>query len=602
MTNKFVEKPNRHRFITRSALVGVWLASSVSWGCAAVAGSEEATGEIASALPDCNGENPPPICFEEPGCEPICTTCGESDGCGGICRTGACPNPGDTCGGNGVPTQCGHRVVDLRSQQTPVRDQGGRNTCTVFAATAAVEAAYKRLYGLELDLSEQFLQHFQKSHWLSYQPLPTPEIQPETNGGGNVPWQMHVLSSYGLPPESTLPYIRDGRWEDLDRWTTPHGPSIRTDQRALDDFMLSASPVTYYTPTAITATVLPQGALEAARYRPTNVKQAGAGDLQNLAWYKSELAAGREIAFDVDLSGPDSTNNGVWNSGPDFWGQHAMLLVGFDDSKQAFWLKNSWGGSFELFGYDWVTSGRVRSAATILEVADPYAPFGTQENKHLFLGRWNLDHDGWRGALDIYRLPGDGSADRRLGTYFGPDGVARRVNGTITGNRLDFYIDWDTPNLPLKALQGMHFITYVYAGDKTSMAGHMVDATGNRWSVTAQKGRWLSGVPRTPSELGPAVYSGRWNLVTDGVTGTLAMEASENGTIWGTFTNQNGVAVTMTGAVSSDPRIFTLAIPNGTGVAYYMGFINGHAHGIMAGYVSKLEGAFGFHATRIGDL
>ena len=38
-----------------------------------------------------------------------------------------------------------------------------------------------------LDLSEQYLHHFQKSLWLDFGAvLPTPEIQPETNGGGNI--------------------------------------------------------------------------------------------------------------------------------------------------------------------------------------------------------------------------------------------------------------------------------------------------------------------------------------------------------------------------------------------------------------------------------
>ncbi|MBX3263701.1 MAG: C1 family peptidase [Labilithrix sp.] len=610
MTNERIDIVDGRRRVTRSVLVGAWLASAISWGCATTADVED-TGEIASALPDCNKTPRPPICDPgdpgEPECRPYCTTCGGPDRCGGVCRTGACPNPGETCGGGGVPAQCGHRGVDLRPQQTAIRDQGGRDTCTVFATTAAVEAAYKRQYGLDLDLSEQFLHHFQKSLWLNPQPLPTPEIQPETNGGGNVPWQMATLTRYGMPPETTLPYIVDGRWQDLDRWTNPQGSLIRTDQRALDDFMLSASPVTYFTPAPITATVLPQGALEAARYRPTSVKEAASGDLRNLAWYKAELSAGREIAFDVRLSRPDPTpSNGVWDPGPNFWGDHAMLMVGFDDSKQAFWVKNSWGGTqFDLFSYDWVTSGAVRTAATILDVANPYAPFGARENKHLFLGRWNLDHDGWRGVLDVYRLPGDGSAnapDRRIGTYFGPDGVARRVNGTIAGNRLDFFIAWDTPNLPVTALQGLHFVTYVYAAEKTSMAGYMIDAGGNRWSVTAQKGRWLSGVPRTPSVLGPAAYSGRWNLVTDGVTGTLAMQASESGVLSGTFTDSQGVGFTVTGSVTSDPRIFTFSIPNGSTVTSYSGLLNGHARGIMAGYASKIDGTVGFHATRTGDL
>src|SRR3712207_3783973 len=46
-----------------------------------------------------------------------------------------------------------------RYQTMPFRDQGGRGTCWAFAGVAAMEAAYKRRYGLELDLSEQYVFH-----------------------------------------------------------------------------------------------------------------------------------------------------------------------------------------------------------------------------------------------------------------------------------------------------------------------------------------------------------------------------------------------------------------------------------------------------------
>ena len=284
-----------------------------------------------------------------------------------------------------------------------------------------------------------------------------------------------------------------------------------------------------------------------------------------------------------------------------------MLMVGYDDAAQIFHVKNSWGStSFERFSYDWVTTGTIGDAATILTVADPSAPFGTNENKQLVLGRWNLDFDGWRGALDLYRLPGDGSAsasDRRMGTYFGPDGVARRVNGTITGNRLDLYIDWNVPNMSAFVLgQGMHFVTYLYGQEKTTMAGEMIAADGNRWSVTAQKGQWLSGIPRSPAILSTAAYSGRWELDTDGVKGNLAISATTGGQITGTFTTAGGAAYAVSGAVTADPRVFSFVIMDGAQYPSYQGHLNGHALGIMAGGALAAGASVGFHAVRLGDL
>lgn len=470
----------RRRF---ALLAPLFIASSAA--CAAST-AENDVDEVTSPMPKCDVGDPAPIC--NPGCKPKCTgkACGAADGCGGICTTGTCPI-GDTCGGTGVAGTCGHLPGDLRFYQTGFRNQGQRDTCTAFAVTAAVEAAYRHQYGLTLDLSEQYLHHAQKSLWLDASAiLPRPEIQPETNGGGNVPWQFTTLTRWGLPRESTLPYIGSVEYQNLLGWTSPSGYAIANDQRALDDFMLASSPMTLLVPSTIVTTVLPQAALEDARYRPTSTKQAAYGDLSSLAWFKGELLAGREVAFDAELNS-DPPASGTWGPGTDAPYQHAMLMVGFDDAGQFFWVKDQSGsGRFERFSYAWITSGKILSAMTILSVANPTTPFGAAQNAQLALGRWNLDFDGWRGTLDLYRLPS--GFDRRFGTYWGPDGVPRRVNGSMTGRRLDLWIDWNAPNqAPSTIGNGNRFFLYVYEGEHTTMAGEMIDSGGNHWTATAMK-------------------------------------------------------------------------------------------------------------------
>lgn len=557
--------------------------------------------QTSSALPQCGPDSTAPIC--NPTCKPKCAgkVCGAPDGCGDVCASGSCPI-GDTCGGTGVVGQCGHQPGDLRFFQTGFRNQGDRDTCTVFAVTAAVEAAYRHRYGLTLDLSEQFLHHAQKSHWLNAAALlPAREIQPETNGGGNVPWQFAVLERWGIPRESTLPYIGSAEYQNLAGWTSPNPTAIDNDQRALDDFMLASSPLTLQTPSTLVTTVLPQAALEDARYRPTSVKAASWSDLLSVAWFKSELLAGREIAFDAVLDGAPPPNGGVWSPGSGATYAHAMLIVGFDDSTQSFWVKNQWGsGRFERFSYSWVTSGKVVSAETILAVADPTTPFRAAQNPHLFLGRWNLDFDGWHGSLDLYRLPG---SDHRMGTYWGPDGVPRRANGWISGNRLDLYIDWNNPNASPSSAGGNRFILYAYDAEHGTMAGLMRDTGGNSWTATAQKGQWLGGVPRYPW-LSRDSYSGRWELDTDGTKGTLAIDCTSAGQISGTFTTASAVVYPVTGATTADPRVFSFVIQDGSASwPSYSGYLNGHELGIMSGASARSgTSAVGFHAVRFADL
>lgn len=52
-------------------------------------------------------------------------------------------------------------VIDLRSNDTPIRNQGSEGTCTAFATVATMENLVKRLYGQTVDLSE-------RHHWTTY--------------------------------------------------------------------------------------------------------------------------------------------------------------------------------------------------------------------------------------------------------------------------------------------------------------------------------------------------------------------------------------------------------------------------------------------------
>ncbi len=280
---------------------------------------------------------------------------------------------------------------------------------------------------------------------------------------------------------------------------------------------------------------------------------------------------------------------------------HAMLIVGFDDAQQIFWVKGQSGsGRFDRFSYSWITSGRIVDAMTILSVADPTVPFGAAQNSQLALGRWHLDFDGWHGTLDLYRMPL--GFDRRIGTYWGPDGLPRRVNGQLAGRSVDLYIDWNAPNQAPSTLgNGNRFRMYVYDGERTTMAGDMTDPGGNHWAATAMKGQWLGGVPRY-SALSRESYSGQWELDTDGVKGTLAISCTPAGQITGWYTTPT-MHVPVSGNTTADPRWFSFVISDGSpSFPYYRGYLNGHELGILSGSALKNGVTVGFHAVRFADL
>ncbi|CAN5753349.1 hypothetical protein BH24DEI2_BH24DEI2_14940 [soil metagenome] len=273
--------------------------------------------------------------------------------------------------------------VDLRALQTPIKNQGGRGTCVAFATTATIEAAYKRERGLNLDLSEQYANHIQKMTALPQEPRTPEERETQLGawGGSAVSGQLGWLFRlrFGLPTESAmagivreepaLTYIPEGSYENTNQpgdvprlfWN-----DATLSQRTVDEWNLNPVATAYNIPERKTLTNFPRQVLSAATYGVSRVR---AVERNNLTAIKAELAAGREVAFGISLTqskvckdGEDNPlpagdacytqqnadianqyRGGVWRPVSDAWGGHAMVMVGYDDAKQVFIVKNSWG-------------------------------------------------------------------------------------------------------------------------------------------------------------------------------------------------------------------------------------------------------------------
>jgi hypothetical protein len=354
--------------------------------------------------------------------------------------------------------------TDLSRFQTGIRNQGGRTTCITFAALAAVEAAYKRAGYGDLDLSEQFLNHFGKMFWLHPYWDQTAalgedgrESQVGVFGGGGGGGYIQFLSiGVKVALESVMPY-HDTDYNSSDTpymdnaWNSPFWT-----QRRANDINLSPQ-------------FLPVSALNAPQYY--SVRSFKSIDPKSAREIENAILNEKEVVWDFLVGG--DLNTAIWQACPGRSGctdpaglpGHAMVIVGFnktslDSSQHYFLVKNSWGGGFTKISYDYLKYG---IGAVYIDSINP--PSGWPALA--FIGRWNHNDNGWNGILDIYHLPGIATAqlasanvftrDYRIGTYYRSDGRIFRVNGSISGNTISFRIDMNNPNARWDQLGGQVF-------------------------------------------------------------------------------------------------------------------------------------------------
>jgi hypothetical protein len=211
-------------------------------------------------------------------------------------------------------------LVSHQNEQTAVRDQGGRGTCTAFASMAGFEGWAKRIRGKTIDLSENH----------AFSVFKAQEGTACTVSGGYTTWKTaEALTNNGVCAESAMPYTSDA---------CPSG--------------------------------VPQACSSAAGYKLVvtthffSTKYGGAGNLhaQNTNLLETWLKAGFDLVYGVDVAGTDwsdgTMNTGIvdvqvdGNGNPaGSAGGHAMLLVGYNRAANYFIFKNSWGTDSGHDGY-----------------------------------------------------------------------------------------------------------------------------------------------------------------------------------------------------------------------------------------------------------
>ena len=132
-------------------------------------------------------------------------------------------------------------VVSLERYQSAYRNQADRDSCFAFATCAAIEAAYKRKYGIELHLSEQYAIHINKTFEL-YTDYATNQSAPHENNSSYWGFQggtdlVGKLAICALPDAAAAPYLTETQMTALKKATPACGElNDRATQEQIDAF------------------------------------------------------------------------------------------------------------------------------------------------------------------------------------------------------------------------------------------------------------------------------------------------------------------------------------------------------------------------------
>ncbi|MDH5631800.1 MAG: hypothetical protein OEZ10_02270 [Gammaproteobacteria bacterium] len=529
-------------------------------------------------------------------------------------------------------------VVDLRFQQTPLKNQGGKRTCITFSVVAAMEAAYKEAGYGDLNLAEDFVNHMGKTMWIHPNwgnpedrdgdgvvsdldgdgiPDESPatlgpnftETQVAAFGGGTGLYYLGALRNWmRVPSETDMPYVSGN--PDLTPycatcgdWADPYWKN----QRNASDYNLDPA-------------ILPRTAVTAGNYYSIgSFRKLATGNTP--AEIEAALLMGHEVVWDFLVGG--NRTGGVWvpDSSTALDG-HSMLIVGYDRSDPAnpfFIVKNSWGingagaDGWTRISYNYLSTYGT-SGGYIETVNVP-----TQWPELAFVGKWNLSFDGHHGELHVYHMPGAsralfdeyprvaGVADKRIGTFYDAAGNAYRVNGVISGRSMTYYIDWANPNLRWDQLQGRRFEYQNFTYDDMTMAGLHYDGNATVWGGYARQSAFLASAYDSARPLAPESYLGSWRVNYNGELGTLVLDHRDDNLVsragsWaalgGTFVADavTPVIVDARAEVSLADRKHVI-ISTGQQGANFLDGMHLSWEGVIAGNLGTAPG--GFYAERI---
>ena len=371
--------------------------------------------------------------------------------------------------------------VTLAADQSPQQDQQDRGACWAFAGIAALEAAYRRMKGLNVGLSEQYLFHICKAHESDFGNHSLMGFQ----GSSDIIKHMERMR---VPERIAAPYRTQADMIANIPAAATLNASASSAQEQRDDFEFSPLHI-------------PLASRGTARF---GVKSSGVLTNFTIADLENVLRAKHEVVVNVTTGG----------------GGHVLLLVGFNSTQKYFIAKNSWGepGLIRIaYQNDPQFSINMGIAHYIIDVIDPAI-----DRRASFVGQWDMDHDGWRGRLTLRRF----TDLRAASDSFTADAATKLGSYYLSGAKHDvtgwFAADGQTAHLRIADIGGggQDFTLSVFSNDVGVAAGD------TSWSGTpfgAQTRRpAIEAAPADPFER--TDWLGTWEMNHDGWRGILTVD------------------------------------------------------------------------------
>jgi len=322
-------------------------------------------------------------------------------------------------------------------------NQLDRDTCGAFATVAALEAAYFRLDGRRVRLSQHYNHHIVKSSWLTDSVQFKYENQSSYFGGNDVLTSLKFIKDYPLPESRFSPYQSQAQLTALAsnlgiadlRWRADPRLNPVT-QSQIDSFEYSTSNISHQ-------------ARAAAIYGATQTTSHGGAQARNAQTIENYLRQGKEVIVGMSLfwrDHPTQIKTKIPNN--QTLGGHMMLIVGFDKTNSRdphFLIKNSWGEGIIRVSYPTV----LQNTTHIGVIDDVWNPdWGSRAH---WVGQWDMQHDNWHGRLTIRRTHETNLNHNprfpRLGHYReNHSGAVRCVWGNTTNGyaRMIYFIDFES--------------------------------------------------------------------------------------------------------------------------------------------------------------